>query len=147
MKIKISLYYSDHDAIDTNNTNINSILGQRRSSKTSNSSLSDDDSCSTVSDDTSKHYDKYDVRQHKTFQCNELTPIKLACKVPRWNQKVGSLVMDFEGNRVKLASSKNFLMYIRTNNKDGKEQKDKWQSIIFHYQLSIILIYHFLNIL
>jgi hypothetical protein len=121
-----SMYYNNHDDIDTKNTNVSSIIGQRRNSKTSNSSLSDDDSCSTVSDDTSKHYDKYDVRQHKTFQCNELTPIKLACKVPRWNQKVASLVMDFEGNRVKLASSKNFLMYIRGE----KERKDKASPIL-----------------
>ena len=78
---------------------------------------SDDDSCSTLSDDKSHHGS---LQRHKFFQCNELSPIKLSCKVPQWNQKVGSLVMDFVGNRVKVASSKNFLMYISSKGGSGK---------------------------
>ena len=89
----------------------------RRDSKTSLVSGSDDDSCSTLSDD--KGHNGL-LRQHKFFQRNEPPPIKLACKVPQWNQKVESLVMDFVGSRVKLASSKNFLMYISSKGGAGK---------------------------
>ena len=89
----------------------------RRDSKTSSVFGSDDDSCSTLSDDKSHHGS---LQRHKFFQCNELSPIKLSCKVPQWNQKVGSLVMDFVGNRVKVASSKNFLMYISSKGSSEK---------------------------
>ena len=116
-------YYNEYD-----NNNIhtnNSLPNSRRNSKLSSTSGSDDDSCSTVSDDTDKNNNKNELQQHKTFQCNELPPIQLACRVPRWNQKVGSLVMDFEGNRVKLASSKNFLMYIPTSSTDRSSNREK----------------------
>ena len=89
----------------------------RRDGKTSSVFGSDDDSCSTLSDDKG-HQDS--LQRHKFFQCNELPPIKLSCKVPQWNQKVGSLVMDFIGSRVKVASSKNFLMYISSKGGSGK---------------------------
>jgi hypothetical protein len=52
---------------------------------------------------------------------NSETTTELITKLPRFSEQVGCLVMDFNGDRVKLASTKNFVMAT------GKEAKPMFQ--------------------
>jgi hypothetical protein len=70
-----------------------------------------EDSCSTLSDDSKPKISLEGDEKSRPSRTKDPLPILMKSALPRWNLKYGTLVMDFQGTRVKLASSKNFLMY------------------------------------
>ena len=65
----------------------------------------------TLSDDSKPKISLEGDEKSRPSRTKDPLPILMKSALPRWNLKYGTLVMDFQGTRVKLASSKNFLMY------------------------------------